>query len=1766
MYKTNLDFAADINPIFSYALYQNRIALVRSISIKNNSEEDIENLSVRVSSEMDLFDPHIETIELLHPGEERCMRNIGLNIHGSYLLALTERLTTSLTIELKQKGETINTISQEFVVLAYDEWPGLRYYPDLLVAFVTPNHPKVKEIVKHASVQLGKWIGSGTLDGYQSGDPNKVLSMAAAAYTAIQQLHISYITPPPSYEDMGQRVRLVDELLSNKMGTCMDMTLLYVACLEAMGLNPLLIHVNKHIFAGVWLTDETFSDPTMDDPSQLEKRMAEGVSEIALIECTAMCQGGPDFDISRKAAGNEIKNHQSFEFVVDVTRARRSGVRPLPMFVERKDSETLASTDGNQREKALPPTLDIDVIELEDSAEKENPISKQVQWERKLLDLSMRNQLLNLRIRNFGIPLLASNLSHLEDALSDNTEFSLLGRPLEWSIHKIDVANTETLADLGPYEELISLEMDHHRIHSWMGEKELERSISKLYRSSKIAMEENGASTLYLAMGMLRWYENARATSEHYAPIILVPVDIIRKSASKGYYIKQRDDEARVNITLLEFLKQKFDIDISGLDPIPLDDHGIDVMKIFTIFRHAVMNQNMWDVIETSILGNFSFSQFVMWNDIHSREKELSQNKIVHALINGSIEWDTTIPDSVESDKPYLPVPVDASQIKAINMAANGVSFVLHGPPGTGKSQTITALIANALTKGMTVLFVAEKMAALEVVQKRLAALGIDNFCLELHSNKTIKKNVLNQLKQAVELRVWGMSTDYDKKIDDIAQMRGNLDAYGKALYADRLCGMNFRELIDRYESIPENTPILRIDRGSIETIDDEELKKRQDLIRRLYVVGKDVDMESFDLFKEIQVKSYSQSLRNGIEDGIYDYDHAVAALKDSIENLHQDLQMDIPQTKAEWSYFIKEVKNLSEYGSHMDDNRLWATIKNDYDKAERYLESKQVFLERKAYMESHWNPYFLTQDMNTYMGQYTQAQSKLFGKKHAVEAVRNEIQKYSAFEVQADKIPVILNGIGSYQLLENNVKRAYEELPLNWKEQLNEKTTLADLQRRKEVFERLSSTKNHLTDQVEKLASDKVKDITEKAENILKNYNQVDDQERQLGHLLEIRKDFNQGAWPEAVLDYYHDIEEHLSDLRDWMDYQTVVEECSKHDLGEVVRLYEEGTPENELNAIYLKTVYRILIRSIIRQEPALDRFTGTSFNDRILQYKKAEEELLNLTKEEMFYRLSHNLPTGHESPEIMKEMAFLRRAITSGGRGISIRSLFEQIPHILTKLCPCMLMSPISVAQYLSVDTDLFDLVVFDEASQMPTCKAVGVLARGKNAVIVGDPNQMPPTSFFSSSISDEENLDMEDLDSILDDCLALGMPQTHLKWHYRSKHESLIAFSNQEYYENSMLTFPSVNDREKRVKLVTVNGTFDRKKGRINEREGQAVITELLRRYQSDELKDKSLGIVTFNIAQQGLIEDLLEAECAKDLAFDKWVHEKEEPVFVKNLENVQGDERDVILFSIGFGPDEEGKLSLNFGPLNKEGGWKRLNVAVSRAREEMLVFSSMTPEMIDLNRSKAKGVEGLKNFLEFADRGKLQIQSFSDTEKRSKGIQEAICRALQKEGYAVQKDVGHSNFRIDVAVVDPFDPNEYILGIVLDGDSYRSTENTKDREVAQLQVLENLGWTLHRIWAMDWWDNKDREIAKVLDILEEQKEFARTHIKQYDEDGPVSEKIRDLTETSTASKDHKKKQTEGLLNSSFETYDRFAPRFPHQNSKDDLKAYMENSQEK
>ena len=411
---------------------------------------------------------------------------------------------------------------------------------------------------------------------------------------------------------------------------------------------------------------------------------------------------------------------------------------------------------------------------------------------------------------------------------------------------------------------------------------------------------------------------------------------------------------------------------------------------------------------------------------------------------------------------------------------------------------------------------------------------------------------------------------------------------------------------------------------------------------------------------------------------------------------------------------------------------------------------------------------------------------------------------------------------------------------------------------------------------------------------------------------------------------------------------------------------------------------------------------------------------------------------------------------------------------------------MSPLSVAQYLDVDAPKFDLVVFDEASQMPTSEAIGALARAKAAVVVGDPKQMPPTSFFAVSSTDDETADMDDLESILDDCISLSMPTRYLNWHYRSKHESLITFSNINYYDNRLVTFPSADDRASRVTWQHVEGFYDYGKTRTNRAEAEAIAADVISRLEHHP--KRSIGIVAFSKQQSDLIEDVLTEKMAQHPDLVNADKNSNEPLFVKNLENVQGDERDVILFSVGYGPDQDGRVSMNFGPLNKVGGERRLNVAVSRARYEMKVFSTLRPEEIDERRTQAEGVLGLKRFLQFAQHGN-EVSAVQETPK-SVMVQQIASR-LKERGYDVKTSVGASAFKVDVAVVDPTNSDRYLLGIICDGEGYYRLKTARDREVVQPSVLRMLGWNLMHIWSIDWLLHQDMILKRINDRINDVK---------------------------------------------------------------------------
>jgi very-short-patch-repair endonuclease len=474
-------------------------------------------------------------------------------------------------------------------------------------------------------------------------------------------------------------------------------------------------------------------------------------------------------------------------------------------------------------------------------------------------------------------------------------------------------------------------------------------------------------------------------------------------------------------------------------------------------------------------------------------------------------------------------------------------------------------------------------------------------------------------------------------------------------------------------------------------------------------------------------------------------------------------------------------------------------------------------------------------------------------------------------------------------------------------------------------------------------------------------------------------------------------------------------------------------------------------------------------------------------------------------------------------------IRQLASEMGDAFTRLAPCMLMSPLSIAQYLPPDQALFDLVIFDEASQIAPWDAIGAMARGQQVVIAGDPRQMPPSNDFtrSSGTTTIDSDTMPDMPSILDECLAAGVTQHSLDWHYRSRHESLICFSNTRYYDSKLVTFPPPETRPSAVTWQRVPGVYTAG-ARTNPIEAKAIVEEAVRRLLDPAFVDEknqplSLGIITMNAEQMRLVEDLLDKARHSfpeiEPHFD--AESRLEPVCIRNLETVQGDERDLILLGVNFGPTEpEGRtMSMFFGKLNATGGWRRLNVATTRARREMKIFTSFDPGMIDLTRTAADGVRDLKAFIEFADRGP---RALAEATKGSMGgmdspFEEAVAAALRTRGWTIVPQVGVSKFRIDLGVVHPDRPGDYLVGVECDGAAYHSAATARDRDKVRASILEGLGWSLLRIWSTDWWIDKERAAERLhvqIDTLLAQDRLAaaeRAANAAVKPDGPIIEMI-------------------------------------------------------
>lgn len=1655
----------------SYATYYLGLQLFTAFKIFNRGDKKMESLTVSVSGSTPLIlsqDINIEEIP-----QESSVEVVPKNLlNPKYLADLDEPAPCTVEVKVRCGKSVICNLEAEVFALPINCWSGLSGNTEMLAAQVRPKLPDCQKILAEAGLQLKTWGYSSEFSGYAGNDKTSLRSAAASIYSAVRHLNIERVDggDVSGINCIGD----IAGIIESKKATPLAIAVLAASCLESIRLNPVILLGKASVGVGIWLYESCFSYPVQDDMQLVEKYVSSGVNNLAIFDVE-------DLFAHRTASYTTSEAHLlaslqkgNFEALIDVKRCRIGGVYPLPLKVKTASGYELLGDRQFAYDQKPEDVIDLSRYEYDKSA------SKDRSWQRRLLDLSLKNNLLNFRFKRDCLHILAANGQTFCEKLEKRDKFVLL--PNVDSAPQLPPFGAEK--DAASLAELISLEMGSGKLRAVAKQEELGEIAVNLARKTRSAEEETGAKTLFLAFGFLKW-KNEDEKEEKYAPLALLPVNLKRQKRSA--FTLEIGEGYEVNTTLLEFLKQEFGIDIRGVE-----GKGLSPSEIAAVFRAKTANMKGWMVYSDIYLSQFTFARYAMWADVKENVDTYRKNALIDSLLSnknklGDNKLTGADEDDGEPAEVLTPLACDSAQYAAVAESAKGTTFVLHGPPGTGKSQTITNIIANAVAAGKRVLFVAEKQAALQVVQKRLSEIGIGEFCMELHSGKPYNKAEIIRGMEAT-LALSGASADGEKFAETatkIKDVREKLRAPLAALHKRRRLGVSVYEGIVYYLQNKDAPDLMDIETSFYDGLTRQKLEEYEVMLSTAQAAANECGGVYRSPFSEVRLsycdKKVKKSVLCAAEVVLAELKHLKNYLGLLLETFNQKvskftlkkLQNSIRIAKILESDQLKEYFEYDErelYRFYNANLRYDSEVKHWLKNFKSLPDVSKFALDIERELDIWGENYRSSRTLLQVIKRINRCGREPVKEKDELEWIKraNELEKAKRMLLTSTKLSEKFTGFGGI----NDKKRAEVLAPLYNLHALCAETFMdynADALN-SVCVESSGGLLRPLLHGYISAATAFIQSTRHYAATVEAEQSAFEDKD-----VFEI---YSQKC--SALID-------NIDMLPAWCEYKATAKKLNESGLTFMTDAMERGRISGrEVLSSFRKNVYRNFIQTNIPADEDLATFSANVLDESAVTFSQVLEEFLALTREKIRADLISRLPASDTEGPLAVELLAFQRQIKGNMRSLNLRSLFTEIPELMKVVAPCMLMSPITVSQFLPPDPKLFDIVIFDEASQIPTCEAVPSLARAKSAIIVGDPRQMPPTTFFTTTSSDDETPEAEDLESVLEDCLALGVPEKHLIWHYRSKHESLIAFSNINYYSSRLCTFPSPDALDSRVKLQFIeNGVYDRGATKCNKPEAEALVAEVVRRLKDEKLRRSSIGIVTFSTPQQILVEKLLNKAISKN-NLEEYAYEREEPLFIKNLENVQGDERDVVLFSVCYGPDANGRISLNFGPLNQFGGWRRLNVAVSRAREEMIVFSSMRYSMIDMSRTGSRGVAGLKNFLEFAEKGRANISVRSDNLIINRqGIGKYIAEELSSYGYDCRCDVGVSDFKIDVAVVDPKNKHNFILAILTDGTQQFSI---KDRSVMQVQTLKRNNWNVLRLYSINFFNNPKREIKKIKDFLD------------------------------------------------------------------------------
>lgn len=1699
-------------PVLSYAMAHCRVQVIDEIAVAHVGP-DTRGATLEVDvvcAAGSLGGPRVLVLDLID-GRTTTLRAIDVVLDPARMLALDTQQPGRIVATLRDAdGSTLAIASSDAQVLAASQWVAhpTQLAMEMLACHVQPNAAPIAALLLEASDRLRELTGDPSLNGYQSEDPGRVDAIVRCVFEAMAARDIRYAEPPASWGDEGQKVRTPSEVLEGRLGTCLDTTVTMAAALEQAGINSTVWLLRGHSFLGYWRLDASLAAVASVDIEQAMNLVDLG--HIALVE-TTMLTGGPDSTPFAEATrAPRLRLDREFDDVLgvlDIRQARRTKILPLPSRSVGPDGQVVVSV----YEAGPGPVIEAfqrgSSSSVSTSSRGSEP-ARVARWKNSLLDLSLRNHLIHYTDRSgYHLEVPATAIHRLEDQISAQVPITLVASDVVGSVDS--ARGIRSARDIPELEREVLL-ADKRAAFIDITSATYQAKLRYLAYKARTIVDETGSNNLYLVFGMLRWQ---LADRELRSPLILVPVTFTTTSRGQTYRITIDESGASTpNYCLLEKLRVCFGLEVPQLQNPAEDASGIDLAAAFSALRKALLAAGLsFRVEETVDLAILQFAKFPLWKDLDEHWEALSTNRLVEHLISTPLEAfvdgvDTGAAVDLDELGALVPVAADSSQLEAVHAAVEGRTFVLEGPPGTGKSQTITNLLARALVSGRRVLFVAEKRAALDVVKRRLSEIGLADLALDLHDKGARPSAVRAQIQAALDLQV---RADHDalRTSGEAAQSaRRRLSLYAERLHEPNRVGHSLYSAHAYDLASDHSIPAMHVPRAFVESATSEGVEQVLHALRGV--------PEHADLARprpqhpwRFVDEPVAPDSRAQVVAAAGLLDAALAGL--AAAGLGPD-QWDGPGSSQEaetWARLagaprhpIEAIDALHAPG--------WR----------QHLESLGRELATLADEPGSWRSTVLPEVMDRDVAAIHRSAlaadaSGFFGRKRrrrAVLAQFEDLLQVPVSEVDLRALSTLTGGMASTFARVTAVREAIQRIPLPLTDSAWNPAVPEHAARARQEISWLLWTGDTLA--AERTAAEGARP----GQAELRQYFATSPRGSLGRELAELAAAWSGLArtgivagdaarvWAGAdgfLRAWWRSRGERApatpASLQHWVDLLQVLEPLRRHGLVEARSALLDGAIRADDAVLAFHRGLALGSLEERRDATALADFDISAHDRTIERFTAAthavRRELPRALPEQVLAsrRFNAGAATG--------QMGGLRRQLQRQRGGMSVRALLDNYGELITQIMPCTLMSPQSVARFFPARAGLFDIVVFDEASQIRVADAVGAMGRARSVVIVGDSKQMPPTQFAEASLSVEDAQeplgdDILDEESILSECVQARVPSRWLSWHYRSQDESLIAFSNRHYYDNRLSSFPAPLPRSRRdrpdgcgISLVRVNGTFERsgrgRSLRTNRVEAEAIVEDVQQRFWRSPGRPPSLGIITFNVQQRNLIENLL-----RDSGDERIVQALDEPdgLFVKNLENVQGDERDCILFSVAFSANDRGVVPLNFGPLSRPGGERRLNVAVTRARRQVVLYASFDPAQLRAEETTQVGTKHLKAYLELAVGGVDAVQDDGHRPRIVDRHRDDIADELRRAGLAVTTDVGLSDFRVDIAVAVADQPDQPLLAILLDGPGWRARRTVADRDALPVDVLKAMmRWPgVERVWLPEWMQDRAGTLVRLV----------------------------------------------------------------------------------